>query len=128
MPSETTTRRRRALLRAAQSAIRRRSGELDVALSEIAADAGCSLRQLQRVFREEADEEARSYLLRVRMERARELLSRETNPLPIVAVTPMVGYRKPSGLRQAFVRYWGINPSEVQPPPPEYLGDVQFLP
>lgn len=96
-----------------------------MALADIAEELGCSPRQLQRVFREEGGEDLRSYLLRVRMERARKLLSREKDPLPIVAVAPMVGYRRPSGLRQAFLRYWGVNPSDVQAGVPDELyGEV----
>jgi len=31
-----------------------------------------------------------------------------------------VGYKESSGLRQQFVRYFGVVPSAVQPPPPDY--------
>lgn len=104
----------------------RRSEELDLAIVDVAEEVGCSLRQLQRVFREEGSEEPRAALLRLRMERARELLSRDVDPLPIRAVAPLVGYRQPSGLRQAFRRYWGINPSAVQEDAPEELyGEVR---
>lgn len=121
MPTRRTIRRRQIQLRAAEAAIQRRYGELDLAIADIAANVGCSTRQLQRIFREEAREDFRSYLLRIRMTRARELLARESSPLPIRTVAPMVGYRRPSGLRQAFRRYWGVNPSEVQPDPPQEL-------
>lgn len=123
MPAEhrRTVRRRGALYHGAQRVIRHRSGELDLTLGDVADEVGCSPRQLQLVLAEH-DQNFRAMLLAVRMERARELLSRERNPLPIRVVAPRVGYRKPAGLRQAFRRYWGINPSEVQPEPPEYLG------
>ena len=84
---------------------------------------GTSARQLQRAFAQDGTT-FRGELLRVRMERARRLLSREKNPLPVRAVALRVGYRKPSGLRQALIRFYGMNPSDVQPPPPEYAGST----
>lgn len=119
-----TSKNRLALLRQAKRVIEARYAEYDIGLVEIADDIGTSSRQLQRVFAEFEDESFRAYLLRVRMNRARTLLSRERNPLSIRATAPRVGYRGASGLRQAFKRHFGINPSEVQPEPRRYLGDV----
>lgn len=115
-----TRQRRRAVLRSAQGYIKRHLAEFDLTLAQVAEAVGTSPRQLQRAFREEADEEFRAYLLGVRMERARELLTREPKPLPVRLACHRVGYRQPSGLRQAFTRYHGLNPSEVQAPPPDY--------
>lgn len=114
------TRQRRAVLRSAQGYVKRNLAEFDLTLAQVADAVGTSPRQLQRAFREEAEEDFRAYLLRVRMERAHELLTREPNPLPVREVCHRVGYRQPTGLRQAFVRCYGINPSEVQAPPPDY--------
>lgn len=108
------------MLRSAQGYIKRHLAELDLTLAHLAEAVGTSPRQLQRAFREEADEDFRAYLLHVRMECARALLTREPNPLPVREVCRRVGYRQPSGLRQAFRRYYGVNPSEVQAPPPDY--------
>jgi len=120
MPRPGTIKNRRALLRDAHRYVRRHLGEFDLTLAEVAVDLGTSPRQLRRVFREEGGEDFRAYLLRIRMTRARALLTREANPLPIRAVCHRVGYRQPSGLRQAFLRYYGLNPSDVQAPPPDY--------
>ncbi len=120
MPKPETTKRRRALLRAAQRYAKEHLGEFDLTVGEVAQAVGTSPRQLQRVFREEAGEDFRTYLLRVRMTRGRQLLTREPNPLPIHRTARLVGYRQHSGFRQAFVRYYGYNPSEVQAPPPSY--------
>ncbi len=87
---------------------------------------GASPRQLQRVFREEGGEEFRSYLLRVRMERARALLTREHDPLPVRVVATRVGYRQASGLRQAFVRFYGHTPSKIQAAGPAYYADIEY--
>jgi len=111
-----TERRRKALLAAAKQAVRERYAEFDLGLDDIAIDVGCSTRQLQRVFAELADESFRQHLLRVRMDKARRLLSRRKGGLTVRATAPLVGYRKPSGLRQAFLRFYGMNPSEVQVP------------
>jgi AraC family transcriptional regulator of adaptative response / methylphosphotriester-DNA alkyltransferase methyltransferase len=119
LPSRKTERRRKALLARAQEVIRRRYAEFDLSLAAIAEDVGCSTRQLQLVFRMQGDTDFRSYLLRVRMEQAHRLLSRKKN-LTVRAAARAVGYREASGLRQAFVRFYGYNPSTVQPPPPDY--------
>jgi AraC-like DNA-binding protein len=121
-----TRARRRLLLGRAHAEVRRRYRDPDLSLADVASVIQCSPRQLQRIFREEGGEEFRAYLLRVRMERARTLLARERNPLPVRVVARRVGYRQASGLRQAFARYYGYNPSEVQPKPVEYLGTTDF--
>lgn len=116
MARPRTERRRKALLAAAQRVIRKRYAEFDLTLADIAADVGCSARQLQRVFGELAGESFRGYLLRIRMEHAHRLLSRKKRGLTVRATAPLVGYRKPSGLRQAFRRFYDKNPSQVQVP------------
>lgn len=93
-------------------------------LGDIAEDLDCSARQLQRLFTELAGESFSSYLLRVRMERAHRLLSRKKTGLTVRATARAVGYREASGLRQAFARFYGYNPSEIQPEPPEYPADI----
>jgi AraC-like DNA-binding protein len=116
------------LLSAARAVIRQRYRDPDLSLAEVAAAVGSSPRQLQRVFRELGGEDFRRYLLRVRMEQATRLLSRNSNPLPVHATARRVGYGQASGLRQAFLRYYGYNPSTIQPAPPEYLGDWKAEP
>jgi transcriptional regulator GlxA family with amidase domain len=121
MPTPSTTRRRRQWLRDAYAVVRREYRDPKLELADVAAAVGISTRQLQRVFREEGGEDFRTYLLRVRMTKAAELLSRERNPLPVHVTARRVGYRQASGLRQAFVRFYGHNPSEIQEPAPEEL-------
>lgn len=124
MARRKTERRRKALLARAQQVIRERHSEFDLALDDIAEEIGCSTRQLQRVFAELDGEDFRTYLLRVRMEKAHRLLSRKKTGLSIRATAPLVGYRKASGLRQAFLRFYGYNPSAVQPGPTKFLGEL----
>lgn len=105
----------------ARAYIQRHLADPDLSLIEIADAIGTSPRQLQRTFREEAGGSFRDYLLRVRMERAKELVSAQP-PLSLRDVAPRVGYSGPSGLRQAFLRYHGRNPSEFHPPRPPVPG------
>jgi transcriptional regulator GlxA family with amidase domain len=119
MASRKTQRRRNALLARAEEVIHERYAEFDLDLVSIAEDVGCSTRQLQLVFRECAETDFRSYLLRVRMEQAHRLLSRKDG-LSVRKTARAVGYREASGLRQAFVRFYGYNPSEAQPPAPDF--------
>lgn len=98
----------------AERVIRERYGEFDLGLADIAEDVGASPRQLQRVFREVGGTDFRSYLLKVRMEAAYRLISRERNAPAIRAAARRVGYREASGLRQAFLRFYGRNPSSVR--------------
>lgn len=125
MQRKATRQRRRELLRLARATIRERYRDPDLDLGDVAEAVETSPRQVQRVFGE-AGEEFRSYLLRVRMTEAKRLLTRETNPLPVRVTCRRVGYRQASGLRQAFVRYYGYNPSAVQPKAPDYLGSETF--
>jgi len=111
---------RRQLLADAKRVIGQRYGEFDLGLTDIAEEVGCSSRQLQRTFREVGETDFRSFLLSVRMERARQLLSRKRGGLTVREAARRVGYREASGLRQQFVRYFGMNPSDVQAAPPDY--------
>jgi len=126
MQRPATRQKRQQLLREARAVIRRRYADPDLDLRDVAGAVGASTRQLQRVFGE-SGEDFRSYLLRVRMTEARRLITRETNPLAVRVACRRVGYRQASGLRQAFLRFYGYNPSEVQAPAPEELyGEVNL--
>lgn len=125
MQRPTTRQQRQQLLREARALIRRRYADPDLDLRDVAEAVGASTRQLQRVFGE-SGEDFRSYLLRVRMTEAMRLITRDKNPLAVRVACRRVGYRQASGLRQAFVRFYGFNPSEVQRKPPQYIGDTEF--
>lgn len=115
-----TKRNRVRLLSDAKRVISKRYGEFDLGLVDVSEDVGCSTRQLQRAFREVGGTNFRSYLLKVRMERARQLLSRERRGLTVRETARRVGYREASGLRQQFVRYFGVSPSDMQRGGPDY--------
>lgn len=114
MTRRKTERQRRALLAEAERAIRERHGEFDLVLADIAEDVGCSVRQLQRVFREVGDTTFREALLRVRMESAHRLLSRKKGGLTVRQAARAVGYREASGLGWQFMRFYGYPPSAIQ--------------
>lgn len=113
MTRHKTERRRRALLDQAEQIIKKRYAEFDLALADIAAEAGCSTRLLQLVFRETGGTTFRDHLLRVRMEHAHRLFSRKTGNWSVRKVARATGYREASGLRQRFKPFYGCNPSEV---------------
>jgi AraC-like DNA-binding protein len=115
-----TERDRRRLLVEAERVIGERYGEFDLGLADIAEDVGCSPRQLQRVLREVGGTDFRSSLLKVRMEKARQLLSRKRGGLTVREAARRCGYREASGLRPQFIRYFGMSPSDVQPKGPDY--------
>ena len=97
--------------RASPAEIRRlvvsRHGEFDFLLSDVAAELGLSERKVQRVLSADGTT-FRDLLLEVRMQHARRMI--ESSQLSLAAIAPKVGYRAPSGLRQAFIRYWGVPP------------------
>ena len=121
-----TQKRRRELLRAARAVVRARYRDPELSLAAVAAAIGSSPRQLQRVFREAGGEDFRTHLLGVRMREAHRLLVERD--VPAYKVAPRVGYSgaSASGLRLAFKRYYGVTPSAVQRPGPEYLGTTEF--
>jgi len=83
-----------------------------VNLDDIAKRVVTSRRQLQRAFAEAGETSFRSYLQRVRMERAAELLREGSSPVNQVASA--VGYRQPAQFAKAFRRHHGSPPSSFR--------------
>jgi AraC family transcriptional regulator, regulatory protein of adaptative response / methylphosphotriester-DNA alkyltransferase methyltransferase len=83
-------------------------------IEDVAQGLAVSPRHLQRVFSDVAGVGFRSYLRRVRMCHAAELL-RETS-IPAKEVGRRVGYRDPSQFSKAFKRTYGVSPTQVRPP------------
>jgi transcriptional regulator GlxA family with amidase domain len=105
---DATIERRRQLFDEAVEIIEREyAGELP--LDQVARRVASSRRQLQRAFAEAGETSFRSYLARVRMAHARELL--RTGDLPVAAVAVAVGYREPAQFAKAFRRHHGAPPS-----------------
>ena len=103
----TVERRRALFLEAVAIVDQEYHGRL--ALDDVARRVATSRRQLQRAFAEAGETNFRSYLQRVRMERAAELL-RDGDP-PVNQVASAVGYRQPAQFAKAFRRHHGAPPS-----------------
>jgi AraC family transcriptional regulator, regulatory protein of adaptative response / methylphosphotriester-DNA alkyltransferase methyltransferase len=103
-----TVERRRALFLEA-AAIIEAEFESKLALDDVARRVATSRRQLQRAFAEAGETSFRTYLQRVRMERAAVLL-RESSA-PVNQVASAVGYRQPAQFAKAFRRHHGTPPS-----------------
>jgi transcriptional regulator GlxA family with amidase domain len=106
-----TVQRRRELFLEAISIV---DGEYceKLSLDDIARRVATSRRQLQRSFAEAGETSFRSYLQKVRMERAAELLREGDSPVNRVATA--VGYRQPAQFAKAFRRHHGAPPSEFR--------------
>jgi AraC family transcriptional regulator of adaptative response / methylphosphotriester-DNA alkyltransferase methyltransferase len=81
----------------------------DLELDDIARRVASSRRQIQRVFAEVGNTTFRTYLTRVRMRRAAELLS--TSGPTVREVAARVGYRQPAQFAKAFRRHLGAAPA-----------------
>lgn len=94
-------------LRRAVECIRGRLAE-DLAMSEVAAAAGLSPFHFAREFRRSTGMSPHQYLLRARLERARELLEATTGRIGDIAV--QTGFCDPSHLSAHFRRWLGVSP------------------
>jgi transcriptional regulator GlxA family with amidase domain len=109
-----TVERRRALFEEAKDIIHREyPSELE--LDQIAHRLATSRRQLQRSFAEIGQTSFRSYLARVRMQRALELL--QDGSLAVRDVAASVGYRQPAQFAKTFRRHHGAPPSSFRASP-----------
>jgi two-component system response regulator YesN len=106
-----TALRRRTLFLEAAAIIQDEYG-FPVALDDVAHRVATSRRQLQRAFAEAGETSFRSYLQKVRMERAAELLREPRTPVNVVAGA--VGYRQAAQFAKAFRRHHGAPPSSFR--------------
>jgi transcriptional regulator GlxA family with amidase domain len=109
---DSTIERRAALFREAVAIIERDYPH-QIDLNTVAAQIATSRRQLQRAFAEVGDTTFRTYLARVRMRRALELL--RTGSMPVRQVANSVGYRQPAQFAKTFRRHHGAPPSSFRP-------------
>ncbi|CAH1203099.1 helix-turn-helix domain-containing protein [Paenibacillus sp. JJ-223] len=77
-------------------------------LKELAALAGCSVRQLQRRFKQEKQLGPMEYVIQLRMESASRML-RHTDA-PIGEIAERMGYRDTYYFSRAFKKYYGVPP------------------
>src|SRR4051812_28972571 len=103
-----TVERRRELFEDA-AAIVRAEYPRDLALDDVARRVAASRRQLQRAFAEAGETTFRTYVQKVRMVRAAQLLRQ--NGAPVHRIALAVGYRQPAQFAKAFRRHHGAPPS-----------------
>src|SRR5919112_2434760 len=108
-----TVARRRALFEEAVDIIEREFAE-PLELDDVARRLATSRRQLQRAFAEIGGTSFRTYVARVRMLRALDLL--REGRLPVREVANNVGYRQPAQFAKTFRRHHGAPPSSFRGP------------
>lgn len=80
----------------------------EMELKELAALAGCSVRQLQRRFKQQKQLAPMEYIIQLRMESAARLLL--YTDAPIGEVAEKAGYRDTYYFSRAFKKYYGVPP------------------
>ncbi len=97
-----------AAVRAGVAIMRDRLAE-PLTLATIAAEVHLSVYHFVRVFREATGETPHRYLTRLRIERARRLLSGSS--LSVEQIAARCGFATPGALSSAFLRHTGVRPS-----------------
>ncbi len=95
-------------------ALMERHIEAPLALSEIAARVGISLRQLQRLFEQELARRPRDFYLELRLTRARRLLTETDHDILSIALA--TGFGAASSFSRAYKRRYGVNPRQHRHP------------
>src|SRR5215208_3243717 len=108
-----TVARRRTLFEEAAEIIEREYAR-PLELDDVARRLATSRRQLQRAFAEIGETSFRTYVARVRMRRALDLL--REGQLPVREVANNVGYRQPAQFAKTFRRHHGAPPSSFRGP------------
>ena|SRR3712207_2826789 len=106
-----TVARRRALFEEAAEIVEREYSQ-PLELDDVARRLATSRRQLQRSFNEIGGTSFRTYVARVRMRKALEML--REGRLPVREVANSVGYRQPAQFAKTFRRHHGAPPSSFR--------------
>ncbi len=83
-----------------------------VSLGRLAAAAGISPRQLNRVFRQRLGRSTMSYYRELRLDKAMNLL--RNSPLPLTAIALATGFANSSHFARLFARHFGSPPSSFR--------------
>jgi AraC-like DNA-binding protein len=81
-----------------------------ITTGDIASEIGISEKTLERAFKKTFDKGVYTYLVEIRMEKARELLE-SNRPLTIQQVADLVGYDHQSSFSTRFKKHFGVTPS-----------------
>jgi AraC family transcriptional regulator, positive regulator of tynA and feaB len=114
-PQEFPTARSEALLKRVSSIVRDRFADPDFGPVEAAAEAGISIRYLQKLFAAKGLSCSR-FILAVRLEHAAKLLNRGVllrTGQPLKQVAYACGFRDYAHFSKAFTRRFGRSPSEI---------------
>lgn len=84
-------------------------------IHQIATHVQLSPRYFNRIFHKEMKVGCSTYLMQIRMEKAREILTKDPRSLKEVAAK--LGFKTPSYFTQVFRRYWKKTPSEMMRKP-----------
>lgn len=82
----------------------------DITLDVLAEKVYLTRNYLSQIFKQETGENYNSYLTRIRMEKAKELML--GGNYKIFEISQMVGYKNNAYFSQLFKKYTGLNPSE----------------
>lgn len=88
----------------------------DTTPNDLATELGVSLRQLQRIFKEELDITPNAFITMLKMEEAATMLKAEDKNISEVAYA--IGYSDPAYFTKVFKKYFGKSPKEYKPPRP----------
>jgi transcriptional regulator GlxA family with amidase domain len=80
-----------------------------IAQAELAAYAGVSIRQLQRLFQRYLNRTPSRYYLQIRLQRARELL--QQTRMSVVEISSLTGFVSSSHFSKSFKEFYGHSPS-----------------
>ena len=84
----------------------------ELTLDQLAGEAGLSVAHFSRVFHKSTGESPHQFVLRLRVERAKELL-RETEAR-VLNVSMTCGFKSQQHLAQVFRRFCGVSPTQYQ--------------
>lgn len=90
-------------------AMMEKSIEAPLSCAALAARAGCSTRQLERLFHKYLGHSPTRHYVAIRLERARDLL-RQTS-LPVIAIATTCGFASASHFSKSYVEHFGCTPS-----------------
>lgn len=107
---ESTITEEKILIRKARDFVSK-NFEKDISPSDLAKELAVSLRQLQRIFKEELNLSPNDFITTLKMEEAARLL-KETS-LSISEVAYAVGFNDPSYFGRVFRKYFGKSPKEL---------------
>lgn len=100
------------LVRRVRAQLAEQFADPELSLQRVAADAHLSPSHFSVVFGRETGETFKSYLTRVRMQHARELL--RSTPLAVTEVARRCGYPDPHYFSSAFKRVCGVSPRDFR--------------